>query len=71
MKHYTSSDFWDLYRQLPEQIQLLANKNYELLKANPRKFTSRIQSIFPLDVLLANRKENVPNYTNKLNPERK
>ncbi len=36
MKHYTSCDFWDLYRQLPEQIQLLANKNYELLKANPR-----------------------------------
>lgn len=36
MRHYTSSDFWVLYRQLPQQIQSLADKNYELLKAEPR-----------------------------------
>lgn len=36
MKHFTSSDFWILYEQLPKEIQSLANKNYELLKLNPR-----------------------------------
>ena len=36
MKHYTSSDFWALYRKLPAEIRELADKNYELLKANPQ-----------------------------------
>lgn len=36
MKHYTSSDFWLRYEQLPVDIQKLADKNYQLLKDNPR-----------------------------------
>lgn len=36
MRHYTSSDFWKFYRTLPAEVQELADKNYELLKANPR-----------------------------------
>lgn len=36
MKHFTTPDFWKHYRQLPNQIQELADKNFELLKANPR-----------------------------------
>lgn len=36
MKHYTSSDFWTLYWVLPAEIREPADKNYELLKENPR-----------------------------------
>ncbi len=36
MKHYTSSGFWKFYRNLPAEVQELADKSYELLKANPR-----------------------------------
>ena len=36
MKHYTSSDFWELYWKLPVEIRELADKNYELLKDNSR-----------------------------------
>lgn len=36
MKHYTSSDFWDMYWQLPLEIRALANKNFQLLKTHPR-----------------------------------
>lgn len=36
MKHFRSSDFWVLYGKLPQEIQALADKNYALLKANPR-----------------------------------
>ncbi len=36
MKHYASPKFWELYRALPGDIRELANKNYQLLKSNPR-----------------------------------
>ncbi|HET7802989.1 MAG TPA: hypothetical protein VFL53_02015 [Pseudolabrys sp.] len=36
MKHYASPAFWDAYQQLPENIRILAHKNYELLKENPQ-----------------------------------
>ncbi|HEY0140118.1 MAG TPA: hypothetical protein VGF48_04425 [Thermoanaerobaculia bacterium] len=35
MNHFTSADFWQLFRELPQEIQDLARKNYELLKADP------------------------------------
>lgn len=35
MNHFTSPDFWQLFYELPEEIQLRARKNYELLKADP------------------------------------
>ena len=34
MIHFTTSVFWKLHDQLPEHIQQLAKKNYELLKAD-------------------------------------
>lgn len=34
VNHYTTPQFWELYEQFPERIQRLADKNYELLKAN-------------------------------------
>lgn len=35
MKHLTLPRFWNLYRQLPKDVQKLADKNYRLLKVNP------------------------------------
>lgn len=36
MKHFASPDFWEEYEELPESIQELADKNYELLKSDPK-----------------------------------
>ncbi len=36
MKHYASSRFWALYEALPPEIRAVADKNYELLRTNPR-----------------------------------
>lgn len=36
MKHYASSSFWLLYQKLPAEIRELADKNFQILKANPR-----------------------------------
>ena len=32
MKHLTTPKFWELYQNLPSQIQELADKNFALLK---------------------------------------
>ena len=34
--HFTSPQFWKHYQQLPENLQRLADKNYNILKTNPR-----------------------------------
>jgi hypothetical protein len=36
MRHFASRAFWDAHEKLPEQIRVLADKNYALLKENPR-----------------------------------
>ena len=36
MNHFASPSFWDAYEKLPKSIQKLADKNYTLLKDNPR-----------------------------------
>jgi hypothetical protein len=36
MRHCASAAFWDAYRRLPEPVRALADKNYALLKENPR-----------------------------------
>ena len=33
--HRTTTRFWKCYENLPEPIQQIAKKNFELLKANP------------------------------------
>jgi hypothetical protein len=35
MNHLTLPRFWKSYNRLPIDIQILANKSYELLKHNP------------------------------------
>jgi hypothetical protein len=36
MRHFASRKFWDAYHALPESVRALADKNYALLKADPR-----------------------------------
>jgi hypothetical protein len=36
VRHQATPDFWYYYRQLPTDIQELADKCYELLKDNPQ-----------------------------------
>ncbi len=35
MNHSASPAFWECYKQLPDVIRTLADKNFLLLKANP------------------------------------
>jgi len=36
MKHFTHPQFWEHYARMPETTQRLADKNFGLLKNNPR-----------------------------------
>lgn len=36
MRHFTAPSFWKLCDELPPHIRELADKNYELLKLNPK-----------------------------------
>lgn len=36
MKHFASTRFWKLYEALPADVRAVADKNYELLRGNPR-----------------------------------
>jgi hypothetical protein len=35
MRHMTLPRFWQHYRQLPREVQRLADKNFALLKSDP------------------------------------
>jgi hypothetical protein len=45
LNHFASPEFWFHYRQLPEAIRDLADKNYQLLKENPRHPSIRLKKI--------------------------
>ena len=36
MNHHAAPSFWRAYQQLPEQVRALADKQFEILKANPQ-----------------------------------
>ncbi len=36
MRHFASPAFWEAYQRLPENVRVLADKNYALLKQNPQ-----------------------------------
>lgn len=36
MKHHASSRFWALYDALPKDVRALADKNFVLLKSDPK-----------------------------------
>jgi hypothetical protein len=45
LKHFTTHEFWECYRQLPEEIREIADKNYELLKADSKHPSLRFKQI--------------------------
>ena len=45
MKHWASSEFWDLYEKLPLNVRTLADKNYALLKEDPKHPSLHFKSI--------------------------
>ena len=45
MKHTASSRFWTAYQALPEDIRSLADKNFTLVKSNPRHPSLRLKHI--------------------------
>ena len=45
MNHRTVPDFWDAYQDLPTHIQRKADKNFELLKANPAHPSLRFKKV--------------------------
>ena len=47
MRHFTSPQFWQLFAELPPEIQQLARANYDLLKANPRHPSLRFKKVGP------------------------
>jgi len=45
LNHFASPEFWFYYRQLLPEIQELADKNFQLLKSNPRHPSLRFKRI--------------------------
>ena len=45
MKHMTLPRFWKQYETLPPQIQNLADKNFQLLKSDPRHSSLHLKKI--------------------------
>lgn len=43
MNHFASADFWLHYRKLPAEVQVLADKNFELMKQDPRHASIRLK----------------------------
>ena len=48
MKHVASAKFWVLYGALPAEIRATADKNYALLKADPRHPSLHFKKVGPL-----------------------
>jgi hypothetical protein len=45
MRHLASAAFWDCYAKLPLQVRELADKNYALLKTDPRHPSLRFKKV--------------------------
>ena len=43
MRHFTTPEFWRHYEQLPESIRQLADKDFKLLKEDPRHPSLRLK----------------------------
>jgi hypothetical protein len=42
---FCQSNVWEAYRKLPENVRVLADKNFQLLKANPQHPSLRLKRI--------------------------
>ena len=45
MKHFASSSFWDHYEKLPGSIKELANRDFDLLKKNPKHPSLHVKKV--------------------------
>ena len=45
MKHFASPTFWEAYEKLPARVRGLADKNYALLKENPRHPSLQLKKV--------------------------
>ena len=45
MKHFASPEFWDARGRLRPEVQALADKNFALLKADPRHPSLRLKRV--------------------------
>jgi hypothetical protein len=45
LKHFANQGFWHHYRRLPDDIQRLADKNFDLLKRDPRHPSLRLKRV--------------------------
>ena len=45
MRHFASPSFWQAYAKLPQNIRTLADKNYSLLKTNPRHPSLQLKKV--------------------------
>lgn len=45
MKHFAAPSFWKCYGNLPSDIQELADKNFELLKSDPRHLSLHLRKV--------------------------
>jgi hypothetical protein len=43
MRHFTTPEFWEHLTRLPEDVQRLARRDFELLKQNPRHPSLRLK----------------------------
>ena len=45
MRHFANPAFWEAYQKLPLRIRDLADKNFDLLKSNPKHPSLRLKKI--------------------------
>jgi hypothetical protein len=45
LSHFASTEFWFYYRQLPPEVRDLADKNFALLKNDPRHPSVRLKKV--------------------------
>lgn len=45
MAHKAHPDFWATYRKLPDDIRALADRNFQILKDNPRHPSLRFRKV--------------------------
>jgi hypothetical protein len=45
VNHFATPEFWFHYRQLPERVRELADKNFALLRTDPRHPSLRLKKV--------------------------
>ena len=45
MNHYAGPSFWSAYEALPAAVRQLADRNYELLKENPKHSSLHLKKV--------------------------